>query len=359
MPEIDNRLVLIYERLLNAIGPQSWWPAEDDFEMVVGAILTQSTAWVNVEKAISNLKRRGLLSPAALEDAPVETVAETIRPSGYFNVKARKLKSFCSHLELHHAGELDSLFHVKLPELREELLGIWGVGAETADSIVLYGARQPIFVVDAYTRRIFARLGLVRPEAGYDEMQGLFAEGLSPSVGLFQEYHALIVALGKDICRPTPICDRCPLLDLCRYGAESLSAQPSAPRSSPASSGRVKRKVVVLPISLSTQILPPWASTSPLAMYSPSPKPGTLLASASRARLNRLKIASRSSCGTPCPQLVTDTITSFSRSPIVSRISVLGKEYFPALESRFTSSCSRRDGSAWRGGMFPRTSTRT
>jgi endonuclease-3 related protein len=210
----------IYAKLLDAFGPQGWWPAEDDFEMVVGAILTQSTAWVNVEKAIWNLKRAGLLNPAALQRAGVETVAETIRPSGYFNVKARKLKAFCRHLELHHAGRLDSLFHVKLPHLREELLGIWGVGPETADSIVLYGARQPLFVVDAYTRRIFGRLGLTRPDAGYDELQRLFMEGLSPSAGLFQEYHALIVALGKDICRPTPVCDRCPLRDLCRYGAE-------------------------------------------------------------------------------------------------------------------------------------------
>ncbi|HEX2922580.1 MAG TPA: hypothetical protein VHS28_00955 [Chloroflexota bacterium] len=219
-------LMAVYERLFERFGPQGWWPAENDFEMVVGAILTQSTAWVNVEKAISNLRAAGLLEVDALGGAGVDSVAERIRPSGYFNVKARKLKSFCAHLERHHGGKLESLFHVKLPELREELLGIWGVGAETADSIVLYGARQPIFVVDAYTRRIFGRLGLSRPDAGYEELQRLFMDSLPPSVELFQEYHALIVALGKETCRPRPLCDRCPLQGLCRFAAEG--SRPSA-----------------------------------------------------------------------------------------------------------------------------------
>jgi endonuclease III related protein len=224
MSPFGERLMAVYERLFVALGPQGWWPAEDDFEMVVGAILTQSTAWVNVEKAIANLKMAGLLGVQALTAAPVEGVAETIRPSGYFNVKARKLKSFCRHLESRHGGRLESLFHVKLPGLRDELLGIWGVGAETADSIALYGARQPVFVVDAYTRRIFGRLGLSRPESGYDELQRLFMEALPPSVELFQEYHALIVALGKGICRPRPLCGRCPLRDLCSEVGRSPQA---------------------------------------------------------------------------------------------------------------------------------------
>jgi endonuclease-3 related protein len=211
-------LLEVYGRLLEAFGPQGWWPAEDDFEMVVGAILTQSTAWGNVERAIARLRAAGALSPEAVERMPEGELAALIRPSGYFNAKARKLKAFCAHLRERHGGRLESLFHVKLPELRRELLSIWGIGEETADSIVLYGARQPIFVVDAYTRRIFARLGLTPPDAAYGELQRLFMEGLPASVPLFQEYHALIVALGKDRCRPTPLCSGCPLRGLCPAG---------------------------------------------------------------------------------------------------------------------------------------------
>ncbi|MGE5618719.1 MAG: endonuclease III domain-containing protein [Sphingomonadaceae bacterium] len=216
--ETRERLLEIYERLLVAFGPQGWWPAESDFEMVVGAILTQSTAWVNVERAIDRLKAEGLLSPEAIEAASEAELASAVRSSGYFNAKARKLKAFCLHLRERHGGLLASLFHVKLPELREELLSVWGIGPETADSIVLYGARQPIFVVDAYTRRVFARLGLVPSGVGYSELQGLFMRHLPPSVPLFQEYHALIVALGKGVCRPAPACPRCPLRDICPTG---------------------------------------------------------------------------------------------------------------------------------------------
>jgi endonuclease-3 related protein len=210
-----ERLMDIYQRLFDAFGPQGWWPAESDFEMCVGAILTQSTAWVNVEKAIGNLKRNGMLDPVLIGNTPSERLADIIRPSGYYNTKARKLKAFCRHLIEHHGGNLASLFHVKLPGLRGELLSIWGVGPETADSIILYGAEQPIFVVDSYTRRIFGRLGLTPPQADYSSLQRYFLERLPSDVYLFQEYHALIVALGKDVCRPTPVCSRCPLGDLC------------------------------------------------------------------------------------------------------------------------------------------------
>lgn len=213
--ESGKRLLEIYGRLLNAFGPQGWWPAEDDFEMCVGAILTQSTAWVNVERAIARLKAAGMLDPASLDAVPEAVLAEEIRPSGYFNTKARRVKAFCRHLRERHGGSLPSLFHVKLPGLRDELLSIWGIGPETADSILLYGARQPIFVVDAYTRRIFGRLGLTPLDADYQQLQRFFMESLPPDASLFQEYHALIVALGKGICRPTPSCPRCPLRDLC------------------------------------------------------------------------------------------------------------------------------------------------
>ena len=183
--------------------------------MVIGAILTQSTAWVNVEKAIANLRQEGLLSAEAVADLPEERLAELIMPSGYFRQKARKVAAFVEYLEGGHGGDLDALFHVKLPELREALLGVWGIGPETADSIILYGARQPIFVVDAYTRRIFGRLGLTPVDASYDTLQRLFMDHLPPSVSLFQEYHALLVALGKELCRPTPQCSRCPLREIC------------------------------------------------------------------------------------------------------------------------------------------------
>ncbi len=224
--DTGERLLEIYRRLLEAFGPQGWWPADDEFEMVVGAILTQSTAWVNVEKAIARLKAEGVLDAVALEAVPEGVLAGWIRSSGYFNVKARKVKAFCRHLRDHHGGRLDSLFHVKLPELRQELLSICGVGEETADSIVLYGARQPIFVADAYTRRIFARLGLTPPGAGYRQLQQLFMEKLPPSVPLFQEYHALIVALGKDRCRPAPLCHGCPIRDLCPAAAVGRETSP-------------------------------------------------------------------------------------------------------------------------------------
>ncbi len=205
----------IYRRLLDRFGPQGWWPADGDFEMVVGAILTQSTAWVNVEKAIANLRQGGLLSAEAISHVSEARLAEAITPSGYFRQKSRKLKAFVGYLEEEHGGDLDAMFHVKRPELREALLGVWGIGPETADSIILYGARQPTFVVDAYTRRIFGRLGLAPVDASYDALQRLFMDHLSPSVPFFQEFHALLVAHGKDICRPNPLCSRCPLWDIC------------------------------------------------------------------------------------------------------------------------------------------------
>ena len=213
--EPGRRLLEIYRRLPDAFGPQGWWPARDDFEMAVGAILTQSTAWVNVEKAIANLRSAGLLSPAALHAVPERILAEMIRPSGYYNAKARKLKAFADHLMARHGGSLSALFHVKLPDLRRELLSIWGIGPETADSIVLYGARQPVFAVDAYTRRILSRLALAPADASYERLQRLFMENLPESTPLFQEYHALLVALDKGICRATPVCHRCPLRALC------------------------------------------------------------------------------------------------------------------------------------------------
>ena len=221
--ELDSGELLleIYRRLFERFGPQGWWPAESDFEMVIGAILTQSTAWVNVEKAIANLMQEGLLTPDAVAGLSEARLAELITPSGYFRQKARKVKAFVEYLRDGHGGDLDAMFHVKLPELRKKLLTVWGIGPETADSIILYGARQPIFVVDAYTRRIFGRLGLSAPNASYDTLQRLLMDQLPPAAPLFQEYHALLVALGKEICRPTPLCSRCPLHEICPSSLQS------------------------------------------------------------------------------------------------------------------------------------------
>jgi endonuclease III related protein len=228
-------LMEIYGRLFAHFGPQGWWPADDPFEMAVGAVLTQATAWRNVEMAIANLRRAGRLSVQGIHSAPAARLEELIRPSGYYRSKTKKLRALTEHIVGRRGGRLDGLFHVKLPALRAELLSIWGIGPETADSIALYGARQPIFVVDAYTRRIFHRLGLSRAGATYNELQDLFMEKLPPSVPLFQEYHALIVALGKDVCRPrAPRCHACPLRDTCSWPmpragcSSSISASASS-----------------------------------------------------------------------------------------------------------------------------------
>lgn len=201
-----------YESLLAGFGPQGWWPGRTRFEVVVGAILTQNTAWTNVERAIRNLRKEGLLTPAALHGSDVEGLAEAIRPAGYFNIKARRLKNFTAHLFGRHGGSLGRLFNNTPSGLRTELLEINGVGPETADSIVLYAAGMAEFVVDAYTKRILARHGIVDEGAGYDEVKALFMDNLPADPTIFNEYHALIVKTGKDFCRPRdPRCDECPL----------------------------------------------------------------------------------------------------------------------------------------------------
>ena len=209
----------IYRRLLARFGAQQWWPAETDFEIVVGAILTQNTAWTNVEKAIANLRRARLLTPGAMHRVSTARLARLIRPSGYFNLKAKKLKAFTRFLFVQHRGKLSHLFKQDVAALREELLGVYGIGPETADSIILYAARQPIFVVDAYTRRVFARLGLASENATYAELQDVFMAHLPHDERMFNEYHALIVALGKYVCRKRePKCGECPLLEVCVTG---------------------------------------------------------------------------------------------------------------------------------------------
>jgi endonuclease III related protein len=205
-------LLAIHDTLLAAFGPQEWWPAETPFEVIVGAILTQNTNWRNVERAIANLRCARALSPAAMGRLTPEALAELVRPAGYFRVKAGRLGQLLRHLRHRHGGSVSRMLRTPLPALREELLGISGIGPETADSVLLYAAGQPSFVVDTYTKRAFSRHGMVRRDAGYAEVQAMFTRGLPADVALFNEYHALIVRLGKDYCRPRlPRCASCPL----------------------------------------------------------------------------------------------------------------------------------------------------
>ena len=207
----------VYHFLLDHYGPQQWWPADDPFEVIIGAILTQSTAWTNVEKAIFNLKQAGALSPDALNRIPVVELADLIYPSGYYNTKARKLKAFVERLEESYGGSLQAMFARDITALRHELLSIYGIGQETADSIILYAARKPIFVVDAYTGRIAARLGLTPDKPDYAILQALFMDNLPHDEKLYNEYHALLVRHGKETCKRSPLCHHCCLSDLCRF----------------------------------------------------------------------------------------------------------------------------------------------
>jgi len=219
----------IYQRLLARYGPQHWWPADSPFEVIVGAILTQSAAWGNVEKALANLKDEGVLSPQGLYHLPEERLARLIYPSGYYNAKARKLKAIVGHLVEVYQGDLDRLFAPDVATLRPELLALHGIGPETADSILLYAGAKPVFVVDAYTRRSAARLGLAPANASYAALQALFMANLPPQVPLFNEYHALLVRLGKEACRKAPRCPVCPLLELCPTAqGDGTSAQVAA-----------------------------------------------------------------------------------------------------------------------------------
>ncbi|MFA5109877.1 MAG: endonuclease III domain-containing protein [Desulfobaccales bacterium] len=204
-------LIELYDKTWQALGPQGWWPGETPFEVAVGAILTQNTNWGNVAKAIAVLKDRDLLEPRALGDLPEAELAELIRPAGYYNVKARRLKNFLDFLANRYDNSLAKMAGDEAERLRPALLGVKGIGPETADSILLYALHKPTFVVDAYTFRILSRHQLIGEACSYEELRGLFMERLPSEVPLYQEYHALLVRLGKDWCRPKPRCDTCPL----------------------------------------------------------------------------------------------------------------------------------------------------
>jgi endonuclease III related protein len=227
MPSVQRQ---VYDALLEALGPQHWWPGDTPFEIMVGAVLTQNTSWQNVERAIANLRAADLLDPQALYDVPVEELEELIRPAGYYPVKAKRLRSLLEFLHDRYGGSLTAMFETPLSTLREkllavhgigpeELLAVHGIGPETADDILLYVGKLPTFVVDAYTYRILARHGWIDFEADYHEIKDYLESGLPQDAPLFNEYHALLVRVGKHFCKKArPLCEGCPLQSLLPEG---------------------------------------------------------------------------------------------------------------------------------------------
>ena len=218
----------VYRLLLARFGHAGWWPGETPFEVCVGAILVQNTAWTNAEKALAALRDRGLLDFTSLRGVPVSRLERLIRSSGYYRVKARRLRAFLDFLGARFGGRVEAMGDEDPERLRATLLSVPGIGRETADSIVLYAAGLPLFVVDAYTRRVFSRLGLVQGDEPYDELQGFFMKRLPKRAALYNDFHAQIVALGKDVCRPRPRCGTCPLDRICLWRkAEGSGLEPS------------------------------------------------------------------------------------------------------------------------------------
>jgi len=205
----------IYHVLLSAYGPQHWWPADTPFEVMVGAILTQNTSWTNVEKAIANLKSEDLMDARHILDCTLDHLAEVIRPTGFYRQKATRLNALCMFY-LEHGCE-QQLRRWPATSLRQRMLKVHGIGPETADSILLYALDKPVFVIDAYTTRIFSRLGTLDGHVGYAEAQAYFHARLPRSIPIFQEFHALIVAHAKRFCRSKPLCPGCPLAASCAY----------------------------------------------------------------------------------------------------------------------------------------------
>ncbi len=207
-----KNLLKIYKKLYQTFGPQHWWPGKTPLEIAIGAILTQNTNWGNVEKAIDNLKKQNALSARVIHKMPVRLLSELIRPTGYFNIKAKRLKSFIDFLMNDYHGSMKKMKNEYLYLLREKLLSINGIGPETADSIILYALEKPVFVIDTYTKRVLSRHGIMNHEKSYDEFQELFYSALEKDVKLFNEYHALFVRIGKTFCKKKkPLCELCPL----------------------------------------------------------------------------------------------------------------------------------------------------
>ena len=216
--DAGNVLKQVYNSLYKRYGPQEWWPARTRLEMILGAILVQSTAWANAAKALDTLKKAGVMDISALSRISEGEIGELVRSSGFYTVKGRRVKAFVEHVMERHGGDLDRMLDRSIAILRGELLGIHGIGEETADCIVLYAAGKPSFVVDEYTRRIVGRLGVGDVALKtYGDYQRLFEKALPPDAEVFGEYHALLIALGKDVCRKKPRCDACVLNQICEY----------------------------------------------------------------------------------------------------------------------------------------------
>jgi endonuclease-3 related protein len=231
----SGELLRYYETMSGALGPMHWWPGETPFEVIVGAILTQSTGWGNVERAIANLRAAGMLTVSAMSRVRTARLATLVRPSGYFRQKAKKLKAFLRFLHDEYEGSLEKMFQTPTSELREKLLSVHGIGRETADSILLYAGNHPIFVVDAYTHRIFGRHGLTDGKPEYENVRAMIEASIPQTAELFNEFHALIVNTGKNWCRKSaPRCEECPLRSLLpasspffRLGASAAPVGPS------------------------------------------------------------------------------------------------------------------------------------
>lgn len=206
-----NILKKIYKALYHAFGPQHWWPGDTPFEIAVGAILTQNTNWGNVEKAINNLKKEKALNAKTIREMPVNRLAALIRPAGYFNIKAKRLKAFINFLVNDYNGSMSKMKNEDMYTLRKKLLSVNGIGPETADSILLYALDKPIFVIDAYTKRVLSRHGIMDHDKSYESFHKLFHSILKKDVHMFNEYHALFVRLGKVYCKTRPLCEKCPL----------------------------------------------------------------------------------------------------------------------------------------------------
>ena len=214
----------LYERLLASHGPQHWWPGDGWFEIMVGAVLTQAASWKNVELALDNLKDADALSPESIRRMDVDELAALVYPSGYYNSKARKLKALAQFVGDRFSDSIERMKETDPRRLREELLGVYGIGQETADAMLLYAVDKARFVVDNYTKRILSRIGVVKKDASYSTIQRLFEENLAPETEKYSEYHALLVRHGNSVCMTRPTCDRCCLADICQTGRNSLGA---------------------------------------------------------------------------------------------------------------------------------------
>ena len=216
--KLNNRIEDVFGQLLSNYGNQHWWPADTPFEVMVGAVLTQATAWTNVERAIARLKEEGVLSPYAIRAMDAETLASLIYSSGFYNAKAQRLKALVWYIGDAYDDDIDVMRAEDGVKLRRELLAVKGIGEETADAILLYALGKPTFVIDAYTRRLFNRLGITPESENYSAYQRMFSDSLPSDTALFAEYHALIVQQCKESCRTTPVCEGCCLREVCPTG---------------------------------------------------------------------------------------------------------------------------------------------